>query len=240
MILLERLWDGLAGVQQPPSAMAIWWTALAAVAVVAIRPAWRIARNLVTIVHEGGHAVAALLSGRRLRGIRLHSDSSGVTLSHGRPRGPGMFITLIAGYLAPSVVGLLAAVLLHHQRALAVLWTGLLLLTALLLQIRNFHGLWSVLVAGLAVFAVSWWTPEDVQSLAAYLVTWFLLLAGPMTVIELQRTRRRGRGATSDADQLARLTRLPGLFWVGVLLVLDLAALLLGGWLIWPGVPSGS
>ena len=234
MILLERLWDGLTGLQQPPSATAIWWTALAAVAVVVVRPAWRIARHLVTIVHEGGHATAALLTGRRLRGIRLHSDSSGVTLTKGKPRGPGMFATLIAGYLAPSVVGLLAAVLLHHQRALAVLWAGLLLLAAMLVQIRNFHGLWSVLVAGAAVFAVSWWAPDEVQSLAAYLVTWFLLLAGPMTVIELQRTRRGGRGATSDADQLAGLTRLPALFWVGFFLVANLALLLLGGWLIWP------
>ena len=39
--------------------------------------------DAVTIAHEGGHAVAALLTGRRLRGIRLHSDTSGLTLSAG-------------------------------------------------------------------------------------------------------------------------------------------------------------
>jgi hypothetical protein len=32
----------------------------------------------------------------------------------------------------------------------------------------------------------------------------------------------------SDADQLARLTGLPGLAWVGVFLLVDVAALLLG------------
>ena len=39
---------------------------------------WRLARNIVTIVHEAGHALVAVLVGRRLQGIRLHSDTSGV------------------------------------------------------------------------------------------------------------------------------------------------------------------
>ncbi|HMQ38603.1 MAG TPA: M50 family metallopeptidase [Micropruina sp.] len=234
MNALQRIWAELTGVQQPPSAELIWLTGLAALAVVAIRPAWRIARHLMTIVHEGGHAIAAVLTGRRLRGIRLHADSSGVTLSRGRPRGPGMFVTLIAGYLAPGLFGLLAAALLWQRHALAVLWVALLLLSLMLLQIRNFRGLYSMLVAGVAVFAASWWGSEQVQSLVAYVLTWFLLLAGPVGAIELHRTRTRGRAPTSDADQLAGLTRLPGLFWVGFFLVANLAALLFGGWLIWP------
>ena len=234
MTLLERFWDGLAGVQQPPSASAIWWTALAAAVVVVFRPAWRVARHLVTIVHEGGHAIAAVLSGRRLRGIRLHSDSSGVTLSHGRPRGPGMFVTLIAGYLAPGLFGLLAAVLLWQRHALAVLWVTLLLLTLMLVQIRNFRGLYSMLVAGAAVFAVSWWGTEQVQSLAGYGLTWFLLLAGPVGVIELQRARLAHRAPGSDADQLAGLTGVPAVLWVVLLFLAELVMLLVGAWLIRP------
>lgn len=234
MNALQRIWAELTGVQQPPSAELIWLTGLAALAVVAIRPAWRIARHLVTIVHEGGHAIAAVLTGRRLRGIRLHADSSGVTLSRGRPRGPGMFLTLIAGYLAPAGFGLAAAVLLWQRHALAVLWVALLLLTLMLLQIRNFRGLYSMLVAGLAVFAVSWWGSEQVQSLAAYALTWFLLLAGPLGVVDLQRARRAGRAAGSDADQLAGITAVPAIIWVGLLFLVDVAALALGGWLIRP------
>ncbi len=234
MQLLDAVWSGLTGVQSPPAAEWIWLTGLAALALVAFRPAWRIARHLVTIVHEGGHAMAALLTGRRLRGIRLHSDSSGVTLSHGRPRGFGMFLTLIAGYLAPGLFGLLAAVLLWQRHALAVLWVAVLLLCLMLLQIRNFHGLYSMLVAGLGVFAVFWWGSAQVQSLTAYGFTWFLLLAGPAGVIDLHRARRGGRARDSDADQLAGLTRLPGLFWVILFLVANVAALAGGAWLIWP------
>jgi hypothetical protein len=53
-------------------------------------------------------------------------------------------------------------------------------------------------------------------------------------VLELQAKRRRRGGAPdSDADQLARLTGLPGLAWVGVFLLVDVAALVQGTrWLL--------
>ena len=51
--------------------------------------AWPRTRHLVTIAHEGAHGVVALLSGRSLSGIRLHSDTSGLTLSRGGPRASG-------------------------------------------------------------------------------------------------------------------------------------------------------
>jgi hypothetical protein len=189
---------------------------------------WRTSRHVVTIAHEGAHGVAALLSGRRLAGIRLHSDTSGLTVSRGRATGPGMVATAAAGYVGPGLLGLGAALLLAHRHALAALWLAVLLLALLLLQIRNFYGLYAVLVAGIGVLAVSWWADERAQSLVAYTGTWFLLLAAPRAVLELQHQRRRGRGRSSDADTLARLTRLPGLVWVGFFLLVTLGCLVLG------------
>jgi hypothetical protein len=63
-----------------PSSKIVVITGLVALAAVGIDGVWRRARNVITIVHEGGHAVAALVTGRRLTGIRLHSDTSGLTL----------------------------------------------------------------------------------------------------------------------------------------------------------------
>ena len=48
-------------------------------------------------------------------------------------------------------------VLLSRGYAVGVLWALLVLLALLLLQIRNFFGLWSVLLAGGGLFAVTWW-----------------------------------------------------------------------------------
>ena len=206
----------------------MWATGLLALGLVLVPATWRTGRHVVTIAHEGAHGVAALLSGRRLAGIRLHSDTSGLTVSRGRPTGLGMVATAAAGYVGPGLLGLGAALLLSHRHALAVLWLAVLLLGLLLLQIRNFYGLYAVLVAGLGVLAVSWWAEERVQSLVAYTGTWFLLLAAPRPVLELHRQRRGGRSRRSDADTLARLTRLPGLVWVGVFALVTLGCLALG------------
>src|SRR5690625_7407614 len=78
---------------------------------------WPLARNLVTVLHEGGHGIIALLTGRQLSGIRLHSDTSGLTTSRGKPRGLGMILTLFAGYPAASAAGLGAAFLLSRGRS---------------------------------------------------------------------------------------------------------------------------
>jgi hypothetical protein len=121
-----------------------------------------------------------------------------------------MVLTSAAGYVGPAFVGLGAALLLAHGHAVGVLWALLVLLGLLLLQIRNFFGLWAVLVAGALLVVVTRWSSAEAQLVCAYLLTWFLLLGAPRAVVELHRDRR-GRHAdrTSDAAHLARLTHLP-------------------------------
>ncbi len=199
------------------------------------RPLWRIARNAVTIAHEGGHGLAALATRRKLAGIRLHSDTSGLTLSWGRPTGPGMVLTAAAGYLTPALLGLGCAALLAADRITLLLWLAVALLLALLVRIRNAFGFLSVLLTGGAFFLVSWFGSTEVQAGFAYLGTWFLLFGAVRPVLELQRQRRQGRADDSDADQLARLTGVPGLAWVTLFLVTALACLALGAdWLLRP------
>lgn len=233
--VLDRIWGDVLAAQAPPGERGVLLTALVALAVVLVPRAWQVARHAVTIAHEGAHGVAALLAGRRLSGIRLHSDTSGLTVSKGRPTGPGMVLTAAAGYPGPALLGLAGALLLRERHALAVLWLAVLLLGLLLLQVRNFYGLYVVLVAGAAVAAVSWWGSDQVQSLAAYAGVWFLLLAAPRPVLELQALRRRGRARDSDADTLARLTGLPGLVWVLLFLLLTVGCLVVGARWLWLG-----
>jgi Ca2+/Na+ antiporter len=233
MAPVEEFWTRVSATSPPLPGWALALSAALA-AVLVLSPAlWRSSRHAVTIAHEGAHGLAALVTGRRLSGIRLHSDTSGVTVSAGRPSGPGMVLTAAAGYTGPGLLGLGAAALLAAGYAVGLLWALLLLLALLLVQIRNWYGLWSVLVTGALVFAATWWAPAEGQAGFAHVVTWFLLLAAPRTVLELQRSRRRGTARDSDADQLARLTRVPGLLWVGLFLLVDGGALVLGtGWLL--------
>ncbi|WP_017538801.1 M50 family metallopeptidase [Nocardiopsis halophila] len=214
-----------------------WWlvvaTGVVALALVSTSGPWRLARNAVTIAHEGGHALVALLSGRQLTGIRLHSDTSGVTVSRGRPEGIGMVLTVFAGYVTPSLVGLIGVVFLLGNRITALLWLSVLVLAALLVMIRNLYGVVSVVGTGALVFGVSWFTPAEVQAGFAYFFTWFMLVAGVRPVLELQSQRRRQPSPHSDADQLHRLTGMPGTAWVVVFGAVNLCVLALGVWLLW-------
>jgi hypothetical protein len=71
-----------------------------------------------------------------------------------------------------------------------------------------------------------------VQDAFGYLFCWFLLFGGVRPVWELQRKRVRGRAPGSDADQLARLTGVPGTLWVLVFGAITLASLYFGGLLL--------
>lgn len=230
---VAAVWVGATAQVAPPALPVAITTGAIALAVVLWSPAWGVTRHAITIAHEGFHGVAAVATGRSLRGIRLHSDTSGLTLSRGRPRGIGMVLTLMAGYPGPALAGLGSAWLVHRGYPLAMLWLVVALLCLLLLQIRNLFGLWSVAFSAATLVAVSWWAPTDVRGAVAAIVTWFLLLGSVRPVLELQRSRRRGAPRTSDADQLAALTHLPEVLWVGVFLALCLAALAIGGfWLL--------
>ncbi|WP_109472847.1 M50 family metallopeptidase [Ornithinimicrobium cavernae] len=225
---MRELWDAATSTQPGPSLTGALVLAAVALAVTWSPTGYRLVRHGVTIVHEAGHATVAVLTGRQLRGIRLHADTSGVTVSRGRPRGPGMVATVAAGYPAPALLGLAGALVLERQYAVALLW-GLVLLCALMLvQIRNFYGLWVLVIAGAAVGGASWVLPGQVASWVAHLLVWSLLLAAPRSVVELQRLRRRGAARQSDADQLSRLTRIPAVLWIGLFWAVCAACLLVG------------
>lgn len=229
---VASIWDEVLSAQpQPPSGLVIATGLLAAIVVFMPR-VWYYGRYAVTIAHEGGHGLVAVLTGRRLEGIRLHSDTSGLTLSVGKPRGPGMVATGVAGYLTPALLGLGSAALLAADRITALLWIDIVLLAALAVMVRNAYGWLLMLGIGAAFFAVSLFASARTQAGFAYLVTWFLLIAAPKPVFELQHRRRRGRARRSDADQLAAITGVGGLAWVCFFAVICLCALALGSYLL--------
>ncbi|MDN5932625.1 MAG: M50 family metallopeptidase [Pseudonocardia sp.] len=213
----------------------------AALALVAVLWAvsWRWTRTVVTIAHEGGHALTAVLAGRGLTGIRLHPDTSGLTVSTGAPAGPGLVFTFLGGYPAPSLLGLGGAALVAADRASWTLWTALALLAATLIHVRNLYGVVSVLTTGALVAAVAYWATPQLQDGFAAALCWFLLFGGLRAVRELQRGLRRGRGhghrGTSDADMLARLTGLPGGMWAALFWLISGVAVIAAAWflLVW-------
>ncbi|MET8831461.1 M50 family metallopeptidase [Streptomyces sp. NPDC004610] len=227
------LWDQLTGTQPAPDLWVVIGTLLLALVVVVPHVPWRISRNAITIAHEGGHGLVALLTGRTLTAIRLHSDTSGLTVSRGKPHGIGMILTAAAGYTAPPLLGLGGAALLGSGRITLLLWLATGLLLAMLVMIRNAYGVLTVFVSGAAFLLVSWLAGPQVQAAFAYAVVWFLLVGGVRPAFELQAKRSRGGAGDSDADQLSRLTHVPAGLWFFLFHAVSLCSLIGGGrWLL--------
>ncbi len=193
---------------------------------------WHLVRHAVTIVHEAGHASVAMLLGRSVRGIRLHSDTSGLTTHSGSTRRLPLALTAFAGYPAPALLGLGAAALLHFGYAFALLWIAVVLLMVVLVQIRNVYGFVVMVLAIGGLGWLAWSAPDPWRIGVAYALAWLLLLGAVRAVVELHGSRRTSAGRASDADALARATRIPGAVWVAVFWLVTVACAAGGAWLM--------
>ena len=120
-----QFWHLVISAEPLPSRILVLATGLAALILVGWRRAWPVSRTVVTIAHEGGHALVALATGRRLAGVRVHRSTAGLTVSAGKPYGPGIVATAAAGYLAPPLLGLGTAALLAAGHLVAALLLSL-------------------------------------------------------------------------------------------------------------------
>jgi hypothetical protein len=222
----------IAGSQLNPSAPLVVAAAAVAVVLVVADGPWQRARSLITVAHEAGHALTARATGRRLVRVRPHAETAGLAVTSGRPDGPGMVTTLLAGYVTPSLLGLFGVLLLTDGLVTIALWVAVVLLLAALALVRDAHGVAVILGAGAAVGLLAWFAPATVQAALGLAGTWFLLIGAVRPVLELHRQHRAGEAWNSDAHQLARLTRLPAQLWIALLGGLTAAALPLAAWLI--------
>lgn len=198
---------------------------LVGLAVLIVLP--RLSGQVVTIAHEGGHALAAVLTGRRGVAVRVHSDGSGLTYSRGRPRGFGLRLTAFAGYPFPGLLGagLIAAAVSGSARLWAGAAAGALLI--LLLRTGNLHG-WFAIGSSLAGLVLGLWFLPPATFPLALAGLGAVLVGGALRSL-LQEPAIRRRGARTDVAALAGGSRVGGVTWWG-LMVMAVAA---GVWLAW-------
>lgn len=189
---------------------------LAAAAVLSIpRATWQWFGLFTTLVHELGHAVAAILTGRVVHGIRIRRNHSGDALSSGRGV-VGTIVSGVMGYPAPAVVGAAQLWCVFTGYTSIALFAGGVLLLLTLLVIRNGFGVLVVLVSAAASAALWFYATPEVQSYAL-LVLGIALLVGAVRglfgVIAVH-TSRRGQLQTSDAYLLFSRTGVPSPLWL--------------------------
>jgi len=104
----------------------------------------------------------------------------------------------------------------------SVVWVTIVLLVVLLMWVVNFWGRVAVLLIGGLVFAAGYYTPMSGQVIAAYAITWLLLLTG------VRQAFQYGAEA-ADAAKLRDKTVIPRLIWALAWMAGTLGALAVGG-----------
>jgi hypothetical protein len=195
------------------------------------RVTWQWFGLFATLVHELGHAVAAILSGRVVNGIRIRRNHSGDAMSTGR----GVFGTVLSGifgYPAPAIVGAALLWSVFNGYTAIALFVGGAILILTVLVIRNVFGVLVVVVsAGVAALLWFFATPE-VQGYALLVLGVALLVGsvrGLLTVVGVH-TSRRGQLQTSDAYLLYKRTGVPSPVWLLLFAALIAASVVFAAW----------
>lgn len=197
-------------------------------------------RIFTTFIHEGGHAIAALLTGHSVKSLSVSMDASGLTQT---PPVAGMLSQMFissAGYLSSMAFGAFLLFLIRKSVKSRVILVGCAILIAALTLVfglftsafsfEAWSGIPFTLLAGslisvgliliakfaskrVATFFASFLAVQCVLNALLDLKTVFFLSAPFAPVVP------------NDAVNMARATGLPAIFWAAVWIALALGIL---------------
>jgi len=197
-------------------------------------------RLFVTFIHEGGHALAAVLTNNSVQSLSVHIDASGLTETLSAPGGTlsQMFISS-AGYLGAISFGALLLCLIRYRvkaRTLlvssAVIVLGLTFVFGFFVPLTNlslqpFTVLAGVVISAGLLAAAKYASPRVATFLVGFLAVQCVLNAvfDLKTVALLSLTP----GVQTDAENMHAATGVPAFFWsliwIGLAFIILSAAL---------------
>ncbi len=180
--------------------------------------------SLVTVAHEGGHVIVAVLTGRGPSGFAVGEGKGGGATVFTGGWGAGLILVYLAGYLTPPLVGLAGANLVLAGQSWSLLWASLLLLLGAYFQARGLFTNLIVLLAGGGIGWVAVQGGSELQAGVAVALVWLMLLGGVTSLVG-QGFGKEG----SDAAQLARYTLIPRIVWVALFWFVAIVCLWVGG-----------
>ncbi|MBD0372733.1 MAG: M50 family metallopeptidase [Pyrinomonadaceae bacterium] len=200
-------------------------------------------RIFVTFIHEGGHALAALLTGGSVLSLSVHTDASGLTMT---TKGGllSQFIISSAGYVGAMTFGVLLLFLIRRAVAARLVLTG----SALFILLLTFvFGLWKPMVnafdpnvqmsaipftiaAGLVLSVGLLLLARYANArVASFFVSFLAVQCVLNAVLDLKNlffmSSPFGPEVHTDAINMANATGIPSMFWAILWIVVSLTLL---------------
>lgn len=199
-------------------------------------------RIFVTFIHEGGHALAALLTGNTVHYLNVAPNASGETYSTHGGLLSQMFISS-AGYLGAMGFGALLLVLIRRTVAArmvllasALLIFGMTMIFGLIKPLYSLDGLGGVPFTLLAGTVISVGLVLIARFASARVATFFVSFLAVQCVLNalfdlktvLILSNPLGPSVPNDAANMAHATGVPAIFWAVFWIALALGFL----WLV--------
>ena len=198
-------------------------------------------RLFVTFIHESGHALAALVTGNRVYGLSVAPNGSGFVYHSSGNWLTSMFISS-AGYLGAMAYGTLLLVLIRRGISpRAILYASAVPILALSLIYgwgTPFTVVAGVLLAAALFLIGRYARPAIANFLVALLAVQCIVNAFFDLRTLLFLSRPFAGGASTDADNMARITHLPAILWALVWTALAVV-MLVGALRLYVGRDSG-
>jgi hypothetical protein len=198
-------------------------------------------RIFVTFVHEGGHALVAVLMGRSVNYMWIATNAEGLTVHSGETGLISSMLISSAGYLGTMVYGALLLVLIRKAVAarIVLLVSGLYIFAltmifGLIKPILSFDGLSGIpftLVAGIALSAALVLIAKFASARVATFFMSFLAVQCVLNALFSLKdlfTLSTPFGSAfvhTDAVNMANVTGIPAIFWAAFWIVLAVGIL---------------
>lgn len=177
-----------------------------------------------TMVHESCHALMAILTGGRIKGVSLSSDTSGLAETTSNSRISRILVSY-AGYTGSSLVAIGLYYLLYLGNYEWIIYF-FILLSAInwLFWVRNLFGfLWLTTFIGMMIFFLYKHFEVLLVHISILLSCMVLVqsIISAFVILKLSVTDRRNAG---DATNLAKFTFIPTLVWGSLFFLQSLLA----------------
>ncbi|MCR6110791.1 M50 family metallopeptidase [Bacillus sp. A301a_S52] len=181
-----------------------------------------------TMIHETGHAVAAILTGGRVSSISLFANTGGLAITRHRSTF-GRFLTLLAGYPFASLFSVLFLYALGQNWIMpSVLTLTAILVYNLIFWVRNLTGwVWIVSVLSVLYFLYAnnylQWLEWLLTIIGIMLLTQAFLSTWVLFTLTLNE-----KNETGDAGLLEELTKIASIIWSTLFLTQGVICFILG------------